>query len=200
MTIVPSAPTAIRPPSSGSKRLVQDVVNGVLQRLLEIGHAGGNVVGDGVADELLADAGAADGAGGVVGIGARADDRRIADAAVFLVRPAAGRSAGGQVAVRVEGHAADGAVVRILRSDCATACRLRLRLRAFSQLLRAASRCRTMSSRRARLCISSANFSAPSLVSSTCFVFSMTSRASEIGCRTVRTAATAAAGLACGRP
>jgi hypothetical protein len=46
----------------------------------------------------------------VVGVGARADHRRIADPAPALAGDAAGRGCGGDVAVRVAGDRADGAV------------------------------------------------------------------------------------------
>src|SRR4051794_32472176 len=101
----------------GLERFVKDVVNGGGQRLFQVGEAGGDVVGHGVADELLADAGAAYGAGRVVGVSPRADDWRVADAAIFFVRDAAGGGAGGQVARAIEGDAADGAVMGFVGSD-----------------------------------------------------------------------------------
>ena len=66
----------------------EDAEDHGLGRLLEglffVGHAGGDVLGDGVVDEILAVAGAGDGAGGIVGLGARADDGGVADAAPAL--------------------------------------------------------------------------------------------------------------------
>ena len=62
------------------------------------------------ADELLAGAGARDGHV-VVGPGAGADHRRVADAARQLAAHAAGRRGGGEVAVGVERDRADGAVL-----------------------------------------------------------------------------------------
>src|SRR5947208_175178 len=53
-------------------------------------------------------AGGRDATGRVVGIGPRADDRRIADAPVPLVRHATGRGTRGDVAVAVDGDRADG--------------------------------------------------------------------------------------------
>ena len=76
-------------------------------------HAGGNRVGDGVADELFAGAGARDGARAVVGVGAGADDRGVADAAPALGGEAARGRRGGEVAVAVEGDGADRAVLAV---------------------------------------------------------------------------------------
>src|ERR1051326_9209032 len=70
----------------------------------------GDVVGDGVADEVLACAGGGDGDGVVRGVGAGADDRGVADAAELLVRRAAGRRAGGEIAFLVERDGAHGPV------------------------------------------------------------------------------------------
>jgi len=56
-------------------------------------------------------AGAGDTGCAVVGVGARADDRRVADAAEALAGHPAGGGAGGDVALGVQRHAADGAEV-----------------------------------------------------------------------------------------
>ena len=65
-----------------------------------------------MADELLASPGAGDRGSLVVGVGAGADDRHVADAADPLVHRAAGRGGGRQVAVAVHGHRADRAELR----------------------------------------------------------------------------------------
>jgi hypothetical protein len=101
----------------GIEGFVKHFVHGVFQRLLEIGHAGGNVEADSVANVLLAEAGAADGAGRVVGIRPGSDNRRIPHAAVLFVRAAAGGGARGEVAVRIERDAADCAVVEVGGAD-----------------------------------------------------------------------------------
>jgi hypothetical protein len=64
-------------------------------------------VGDGVPDEDLAGAGTGHATGAVVRVGAGADDGRVADAAVELVRQPAGRGPGRQTAP-LQGHRADG--------------------------------------------------------------------------------------------
>ena len=64
-----------------------------------------------MANELLAPAGAGDGRGGVVRVGAGADHRYVADAADPLEHGAPRRRGRGQVAVAVQGHGADGAEV-----------------------------------------------------------------------------------------
>src|SRR2546426_413922 len=71
------------------------------QRLAEIAHARGDVVGEHAADESLAEPGPRDRAG-LIGVIPGADDRGIADASRQLARIAAGRGRGGEVAVRVE--------------------------------------------------------------------------------------------------
>ncbi len=68
-------------------------------------------MGDGVADVFLTGAGAGDGAGAVIGVGAGADDGRVSDAAKLFAGEAAGGGAGGDVALGIERHAADGAKV-----------------------------------------------------------------------------------------
>src|SRR5207248_1263429 len=75
---------------------------------LAVLHQDADLVRDGVADEDLAVPGGRDRTGGVVGISPGADDGRVADAAVPLVRHPSGRGPGGEVAVAVEGHRADG--------------------------------------------------------------------------------------------
>src|SRR4051794_23364535 len=79
------------------------------QRSAGVTDARRQLVCDGGADELLAGAGARDGHV-LVGPCARADHRRVADAAVQLAAHAAGRSGGRQTAVRVERDGAHGAV------------------------------------------------------------------------------------------
>ena len=70
---------------------------------------GADFAGEGEADEVLADTGAGDGASVVVGVGAGADERRIADAAGEFGLHATGGGGGGEVAFGVAGDGADGA-------------------------------------------------------------------------------------------
>ena len=86
-------------------------MDGLFERLVAIADAGGDIGGGIGADEIFAEAGAADGAA-LVGPGAGADDRRVADAAGSLGEDAAGGSGGGEVAVLVERDSADRAHVR----------------------------------------------------------------------------------------
>src|SRR5579875_645932 len=74
-----------------------------------------DVVSYGVTDEVFAPAGAGDGAGIVVGIGAGPNYRRVADTAGPLVGHAAGGGARRQIAIAVEGHGADSAEVPLPR-------------------------------------------------------------------------------------
>src|SRR3546814_5508123 len=67
-------------------------------------------MGRGDADVELAPAGPGHRATGV-GVGAGTDDRRVADPAVALIGHPAGRGAGGQVALAVQGQGTDGAEV-----------------------------------------------------------------------------------------
>ncbi len=92
----------------GGQLLPDDLVGGLGEAGVAVLHAGADIARDRRADEVLAMAGSADGAGAVVGIGAGADDRRIADATPLLVGHAAGRSACGEVAVTVQRHRANG--------------------------------------------------------------------------------------------
>ena len=68
-------------------------------------------MGDGVADEVFAVAGAGDTAGFVVGISSGADDGRVADAAKLFAGEATGGGASSDVSLGIERHAADGAEV-----------------------------------------------------------------------------------------
>src|SRR5690606_21732684 len=73
-------------------------------------HARADLVRGGGADVELAPAGAGDRAA-VVGPGAGADDRRVADAAIALVGHAAGRRACGEIPLRIQGNRTDGTEV-----------------------------------------------------------------------------------------
>src|SRR5438094_6412170 len=80
------------------------------QRLAEIAHARRDVVGEHAADESFAEPGSRDGAG-LIGVIAGADDRRIADPARQLAGVAARRGRSGEIAVGIERHGADRAVM-----------------------------------------------------------------------------------------
>src|SRR6185503_10708419 len=90
---------------------LDDGVGRGLDRHVGVLDARADVVRDGVADPEFADAGGRDGAALIVRVGAGADDRRVADTAEALVGQPAGRGAGCEVAVLVERHRADRAVM-----------------------------------------------------------------------------------------
>lgn len=71
----------------------------------------GNLMRSDFLDERLTDAGAGDRDGIVVGIGTTARQRRIADTSRHLVGNATGGGAGSDVAGRVTGDSADGAML-----------------------------------------------------------------------------------------
>src|SRR6266850_2394621 len=81
------------------------------QRLVEVAHARCDVVREHAADESLAEPGPRDGTGAVIGVIPGADDRGIPDPPRELAGIAAGRGRGGEIAVRIERHRADRAVV-----------------------------------------------------------------------------------------
>ena len=130
-------------------------------------------VGDADADEIFARAGRRDRAAAVVGIGAGADDRRIADPAPALAGEAAGRGRGGDMALLVERDRADRAVFEVRRRNA-----------------RRSGRARSSSSWRRRSAVwkysggacsspcSRENWSAPSRLRKTCGLCSIT-RAGE---------------------
>ena len=107
----PSGATAISPPLPPSARDVgEHRVERLLQRLAAEPHALGELVrGDG-ADEIFARAGRGDRGRAVVGIGAGADQRRIADPAPALGGQPAGRGGGRDMAVDVDRDRADRAI------------------------------------------------------------------------------------------
>ena len=107
----PSGATAISPPLPPSAGDVgEHGVERLLQRLAAEPHALGELVrGDG-ADEIFARAGRRHRRGSVVGISARADQRRIADPAPALGGQAAGRGRRRDMAVDIDRDRADGAV------------------------------------------------------------------------------------------
>jgi len=98
------------------QKFSDDIPGGLFKTLTCVANAGGDVSGGGEADEDLAGTGGGDGAGGVVRIGARADDRRIPYPARTLGRDAAGRGAGGEVARGIARDSADGAVAVGIRT------------------------------------------------------------------------------------
>ena len=84
-----------------------------LQAFAEEADARVDLEGDAFADEELARAGARHRGAAIVGIGARADQRRIADPAPALAGDPAGRGRGGDVPRLVERHRADRAVFHV---------------------------------------------------------------------------------------
>ena len=98
----PAALTAIRPPwpSRRSSAASASVHASSSERAAEP-HQGVDLVGHRDADDRLAVAGAGDGDAGVVGPGARADQRRVADAAAALAHRAAGRGRRREPAVEI---------------------------------------------------------------------------------------------------
>src|SRR5690349_14674508 len=90
-----------------------DLLRGLVDRLALVLDAGADVVRGVGANVVLAPAGGRYRALRVR-VRARADDRRIADAAVALVGHAAGRRARGEMALLVEGDGANRAVTRRL--------------------------------------------------------------------------------------
>src|SRR5205823_10831167 len=82
------------------------------ERFAAIPHAGRDVEREHRAYEELDVAGAGDGARGVVGVDAGADDRRIADAARELAGDTAGGGRRREVACAIQRDRSDGAVVR----------------------------------------------------------------------------------------
>src|SRR5262249_31767496 len=103
-------PRRVLPAASGNG---VDALDGQLARLLRR-LAGAHGLDDeqaaADADDLLPDARAAGGAGGVVHIKPGADDRRIADAAVALVGQARGGADAAEVALLVHSEDGDGIV------------------------------------------------------------------------------------------
>src|SRR5579864_5041131 len=92
-------------------QLLHDYVVGcLLERDVEVADAFADIGCDDIAHEEFADACAGDGAAFVVGVGAGADDGRIAHAAGHFVDGASCRGAGCEVAMLVEGDDAYGAV------------------------------------------------------------------------------------------
>ena len=87
--VPPSAPTSAITASAAAARA-----------LAEHPHPRADLVGDAGPDEIFAGAGGRDRAGAVVGKGAGADQRRIADPAPALAGQAAGRGRRGDMAVR----------------------------------------------------------------------------------------------------
>src|SRR5690348_2490072 len=90
--------------------LVDHRLADLLRGFVQLGHAQADLACSGNADVVLAPARAGYRTGSV-GVGTRADDRRIADTAVLLVGHAAGRGAGGKPALAVAGERADRAEV-----------------------------------------------------------------------------------------
>jgi hypothetical protein len=93
--------------------LGHDDVGGLLRRVVGEAQACADFVRHPFADEELARTRGGDGAGAVVGIGAGADDGRIADPAPALAGQPAGRGGGGGAAVPVDRDRADRAVFEV---------------------------------------------------------------------------------------
>jgi hypothetical protein len=101
MAMLPSLSMAMAPPSPPNCTTTpfDHVLGCFRQRVAAVGHASADVARHDTADVELAPAGAGDRAL-VGGVGAGADDRRVADAAELLVGHAAGGGARGDVALR----------------------------------------------------------------------------------------------------
>ena len=182
----PFGATAISPPLPPSACDVgEHVVERLLQRLAAEPHPLGQLVrGDG-ADEIFARAGRRDRRRAVVGIGAGADQRRIADPAPALGGQPAGRGRGGDMAV-------DDRPRR--RRPCRISPRRRSRPRPAAPRAGGGARAsRTSCWRPARGRARAANRSAPSPDRKTCGPCSISRRARLIGARVVRRPATAPA-------
>src|SRR5690606_19566582 len=106
---------------------VDHAVRGAREALAGQAHAGADLVRGGGTDVVLAPTGTGERAA-VVGPGARADDRRVAHAAVALVGHAAGRRARGQLALRIQRQRANRAEVGLARQVLRHIARLRLLL------------------------------------------------------------------------
>ena len=93
------------------RELAENGIRRLLHADALIGDERCDLVADAIAHEIFALAGARDGAAAIAGIGAGADDRRIADAAGGLVGVAAGRGRGREMALGVARDRADRAVL-----------------------------------------------------------------------------------------
>src|SRR5207237_2315040 len=81
----------------------------LLQRLTTMVQSSCDFEGGAIADEELAVAGRRHSAGRVVGIGAGADDRTVADPARCFPCHPTGRGGGGEIALAITGDSTDGA-------------------------------------------------------------------------------------------
>ena len=173
----PRAVTRITPPLPPSAPTSAiDLVGGGPRALAEHPHPGADFVGDGGADEIFARAGGGDRAGAVVGIGAGADQRRVADPAPALAGEAAGRGRRGDMAVQRR---------RRPRRPCRiSAPRRNNRPRSDAHLLELAPPLRGLRTIRAATCsrpCSRENWSAPSRLRKTWGLCSITARARLTG-------------------
>ena len=91
------------------RHAVQRLGAGALQRPAAPGQARVNSMAEAAANERLAGAGAGYGGAAVVGESAGANHRRVADPSRQLVGETAGGRGGGQMALRIARHRADGA-------------------------------------------------------------------------------------------
>src|SRR5205807_2073126 len=97
--------------AAGGRQLANDRLRRLLQRSTAVAEARGNREGGDVPDEEFAMTRRRDRAGRVVGIGAGADNRGVADPTGRFSRHSAGRGSGGEIAVAVSGDGAHGAVL-----------------------------------------------------------------------------------------
>ena len=104
-------------PAELDQLLEHDRVNGLLQRLTGIAHQGRDVMGYNGANEILAVPRGRHGTGLIVGIGARADDRHIANTPEALVRHATGRGPCRNIAVLIERYSAHRAKAELGRRE-----------------------------------------------------------------------------------
>ena len=114
ISIRPSRSIAMTPPSppSAGSSSHHHLMHGLAKRASAEAHARADVVRHRGADEHLAVPGRRHRAAAVVGVGACADQRRIADASEALAGHPAGRGCRGEPARRIQRDRADGAHVR----------------------------------------------------------------------------------------
>src|SRR5439155_356629 len=96
--------------AADSAQFVDDRARRLTERLAGIAQAGSDLERGTVANKKFAVPGRRDRAGGIVGVGAGANDRAVADPARSLAGHPAGRGGGGEIAVAVPGDGADGAM------------------------------------------------------------------------------------------
>src|SRR5262249_53339038 len=103
-----------KPTRSLGQNLEDDLISRLFGAHPLVFHEGRDGMAGDASDELLAGACAGDGTGLVVGVGAAAADRRIADAAGQYRATAARRSRSGDVSFLIKADAADRAVILLV--------------------------------------------------------------------------------------